>query len=100
MLKKALTDIRAGDILVAHLGIWSRQDPWAPAVLEPLGPQEAWLTITEGRYHQVRRMFAAAGNHVTGLHRDRIGGLVLPDDLAAGEYRVLPAAVAETVFAG
>lgn len=36
LLKKALRDIRAGDILVAHLGIWSRQDPWAPAVLEPL----------------------------------------------------------------
>lgn len=36
LLKKALRDVRAGDILVAHLGIWSRQDPWAPAVLEPL----------------------------------------------------------------
>jgi peptidoglycan-N-acetylmuramic acid deacetylase len=36
LLQKALRDIRAGDILMAHLGIWSRQDPWAPAVLEPL----------------------------------------------------------------
>jgi peptidoglycan/xylan/chitin deacetylase (PgdA/CDA1 family) len=36
LLDKALRDIRAGDILVAHLGIWSRRDPWAPAVLEPL----------------------------------------------------------------
>ena len=36
LLKKALADIRAGDVLLAHLGIWSRQDPWAPAVLEPL----------------------------------------------------------------
>lgn len=36
LLKTALRDIRAGDILLAHLGIWSRQDPWAPAVLEPL----------------------------------------------------------------
>lgn len=36
LLEKALRDIRAGDILVAHLGIWSRKDPWAPAVLEPL----------------------------------------------------------------
>jgi len=36
LLKKALKDIRSGDILLAHLGIWSRQDPWAPAVLEPL----------------------------------------------------------------
>jgi peptidoglycan/xylan/chitin deacetylase (PgdA/CDA1 family) len=36
LLAKALGDIRTGDILLAHLGIWSRQDPWAPAVLEPL----------------------------------------------------------------
>jgi peptidoglycan/xylan/chitin deacetylase (PgdA/CDA1 family) len=36
LLQKALKDIRSGDILVAHLGIWSRKDPWAPAVLEPL----------------------------------------------------------------
>lgn len=36
LLKKALRDIRSGDILLAHLGIWSRRDPWAPAVLEPL----------------------------------------------------------------
>ena len=36
LLKKALRNIRSGDILLAHLGIWSRQDPWAPAVLEPL----------------------------------------------------------------
>jgi peptidoglycan/xylan/chitin deacetylase (PgdA/CDA1 family) len=36
LLKKALRDIRPGDVLMAHLGIWSRQDPWAPAVLEPL----------------------------------------------------------------
>jgi peptidoglycan/xylan/chitin deacetylase (PgdA/CDA1 family) len=36
LLRRALRDIRPGDILVAHLGIWSRQDPWAPAVLEPL----------------------------------------------------------------
>jgi peptidoglycan/xylan/chitin deacetylase (PgdA/CDA1 family) len=36
LLKKALRDIRSGDILLAHIGIWSRKDPWAPAVLEPL----------------------------------------------------------------
>jgi peptidoglycan/xylan/chitin deacetylase (PgdA/CDA1 family) len=34
--QRALSNIRSGDILMAHLGIWSRQDPWAPAVLEPL----------------------------------------------------------------
>jgi 16S rRNA pseudouridine516 synthase len=63
--------------------------PLRPAVLEARSPTTVWLTITEGRYHQVRRMFAAVGNHVAGLHRDRIGGLDLPRDLAAGGYRLL-----------
>ena len=65
--------------------------PLKPAVLEPLSPTRARLTLTEGRYHQVRRMFAAAGNHVAALHRDRMGGLDLPADLEPGRYRVLDA---------
>jgi 16S rRNA pseudouridine516 synthase len=60
--------------------------PLAPARLEPLGPNRARLIITEGRYHQVRRMFAAAGNHVERLHRERIGGLQLPADLQPGRF--------------
>ncbi|HEY2659391.1 MAG TPA: pseudouridine synthase [Caulobacteraceae bacterium] len=67
----------------------SETTPLRPAVLDTMSPTTAWLTIVEGRYHQVRRMFAAAGNHVTGLHRDRIGALDLPADLAAGRYRIL-----------
>jgi pseudouridine synthase len=63
--------------------------PLLPAVLEVLSPMEALVTITEGRYHQVRRMFAAVSNHVVTLHRDRVGGLALPEDLAPGEYRLL-----------
>ncbi|MGE7198858.1 pseudouridine synthase [Brevundimonas naejangsanensis] len=63
--------------------------PLAPAVLEVISPTEARLTVTEGRYHQVRRMFAAAGNHVEALHRERLGGLTLPDDLAPGAWRLL-----------
>ena len=59
----------------------SETTPLAPATLEIVGERLARLTITEGRYHQVRRMFAAVGNHVTALHRDRIGALGLPDDL-------------------
>jgi 16S rRNA pseudouridine516 synthase len=47
------------------------------------------VTISEGRYHQVKRMFAAVGNHVVGLHRERIGDIALDDDLAPGEYRPL-----------
>jgi 16S rRNA pseudouridine516 synthase len=73
--------------------------PLAPAVLEPIDLRRAYLTITEGRYHQVRRMFAAVGNHVTALHRDRIGGLVLPDELAPGDWRILTAAEQAAIFA-
>jgi 16S rRNA pseudouridine516 synthase len=65
------------------------EKPLLPAELEPITPTTALLTIHEGRYHQVRRMFAAVGNHVTALHRDRIGALALPDDLLPGACRVL-----------
>ena len=77
----------------------SETDPLVPAVLEPTGPMSALLTITEGRYHQVRRMFAAVGNHVTGLHRDRIGGLALPADLEPGAWRILTADQQAAIFA-
>ena len=73
--------------------------PLLPAVLEPLSATEALLTITEGRYHQVRRMFAAVGNHVAALHRDRIGGLALPQDLQPGAWRILTAGDLATLFA-
>jgi 16S rRNA pseudouridine516 synthase len=63
--------------------------PLMPASLEVIAPNLCWLTIREGRYHQVRRMFEATGNQVVALHRDRIGGLDLPDDMAAGAYRTL-----------
>ncbi len=72
--------------------------PLLPAVLETLGPQEAYVTIVEGRYHQVRRMFAAVGNRVLALHRDLIGGLSLPDDLELGRYRVMSANEVARVF--
>lgn len=49
------------------------------------------LTLTEGKYHQVKRMLAAVGNRVEGLHRSRIGELVLPCDLAPGQWRWLGA---------
>lgn len=63
--------------------------PLLPAVMEQLSETSATLTLTEGRYHQVRRMFAAVGNHVTALHRDKIGDLVLPENLEPGQYRLL-----------
>jgi len=72
--------------------------PLLPALLEVAVPTRAFVTVTEGRYHMVRRMFAACGNHVTALHRDRIGDLALPDDLAAGQFRVLGEADIARVF--
>lgn len=60
-----------------------------PAVLEVVTPTVVRLTISEGRYHQVKRMFAAVGNHVVGLHRERIGDIALDAALAPGEYRPL-----------
>lgn len=72
--------------------------PLLPARLVVLDPTTAELTITEGRYHQVRRMFAAVGNPVVALHRDRIGGLDLPPDLGPGDIRRLGEADIETLF--
>lgn len=58
--------------------------------VEPQSTNEVLLTITEGKYHQVKRMFAAVGNRVVGLHREQIGGIEL-GDLAPGEWRELTA---------
>ena len=65
--------------------------PLLPAEMTVVDERTARVVIYEGRYHQVRRMFAACGNHVTALHRASIGGLVLPDDLQPGEWRVATA---------
>lgn len=66
----------------------SETTPLLPAKLEVLSPRHARLFITEGRYHQVRRMFAATGNHVETLQRTDIGRLQL-DGLQAGAWRQL-----------
>ena len=78
----------------------SETTPLQPAALEVLGPKEALLTLHEGRYHQARRMFAAAGNHVTALKRISIGGLSLPDDLPEGGWRAMTADDHHRLFSG
>ncbi|MGX2974519.1 16S rRNA pseudouridine(516) synthase RsuA [Ursidibacter arcticus] len=60
-----------------------------PATLEILDDYNANLTISEGRYHQIKRMFAALGNKVVALHRWRIGNVVLDQSLEEGEFRAL-----------
>lgn len=75
----------------------SETTPLAPARLHVTDARHAALTLTEGRYHQVRRMFAAVGNHVLALHRSRIGGLEL-GDLPAGHWRLLDEADLQRLF--
>ena len=77
----------------------SEKEPLAPAMLEVLGPRHARLSVTEGRYHQVRRMFAATGNHVETLQRIAVGDLVL-GELPLGEWRVLNADEIALIFSG
>jgi 16S rRNA pseudouridine516 synthase len=72
--------------------------PLLPAPLDVLGEKSVRITLHEGRYHQVRRMFAATGNHVHTLHRLSIGGLLMPADLAEGQWRALTAGELAAVF--
>ncbi|APX93175.1 16S rRNA pseudouridine(516) synthase [Halomonas sp. 1513] len=66
----------------------SEDKPTQPAELVMRAPREAELTLYEGKYHQVKRMFAAIGNHVEALHRESVGTLTL-GELAPGEWREL-----------
>lgn len=63
--------------------------PTLPAELEILGDYNVNLTISEGRYHQVKRMFASLGNKVVALHRWRVGNIILDENLSEGEFRSL-----------
>ena len=99
-LARPLAGTEAELFAAGGLVLEGEDKPLAPAALEVLSPTEARLTVTEGRYHMVRRMFAAVGNHVETLHRERIGGLALPDDLGPGEWRLLEPGEIDAIFAG
>ncbi|GGY58520.1 pseudouridine synthase [Marinobacter zhanjiangensis] len=75
--------------LETGLQLRSDDNSTRPATVERQSDRIIDLTITEGRYHQVKRMIAAIGNHVEALHRHRIGTLTLDDSLAPGEFRRL-----------
>lgn len=60
-----------------------------PASMEQVDSHHLNLRIAEGKYHQVKRMFAALGNHVVSLHRHQVGDIVLDPDLEPGDYRPL-----------
>jgi len=94
-------DLRGDEVAVfasGKLKLESEPTPLAPARMEVVSPRDAKLTLTEGRYHQARRMFAAVGNHVEALHRSRVGGLEL-DDLPSGQWRVLNESDRQRLFA-
>ena len=94
-------DLRGDEIATFASGtlmLDGEKTPLLPAELETSGPRDARLTLHEGRYHQVRRMFAAVGNHVVALHRERIGGLAL-GDLPEGEWRLLGEGERRALFA-
>jgi 16S rRNA pseudouridine516 synthase len=95
-------DLRGDEAAIfasGKLRLESERTPLAPAALEVLEPRRVRVTLTEGRYHQVRRMFAAVGNHVEALHRSRVGGLTL-GDLQLGKWRPLDSADLANLFAG
>jgi 16S rRNA pseudouridine516 synthase len=98
-LARPLEGHEAARFASGELMLEGEDKPLAPAVFEPVSATTARLTVTEGRYHQVRRMFAAVGNHVEALHRDRIGGLELPGDLAPGAWRLMGPDDIAAVFA-
>ncbi|MDX2319253.1 MAG: pseudouridine synthase [Moritella sp.] len=87
----AVADFEAG------IQLRSEDKPCLPAKLEILSDKEVLLTIQEGKYHQVKRMFASQGNAVVGLHREQIGEIVLDPTLELGEWRYLTDAEAKSI---
>ena len=78
--------------LLAGVALDDDPKPVRAAACEALTSHHLRLTLTEGKYHQVKRMLAAVGNRVEALHRSQIGRLILPEDLAPGHWRWLGAA--------
>ena len=98
-LAEDLRGDEAATFVSGTLLLESEKTPLLPAGLEPLGPREARLVLHEGRYHQARRMFAAVGNHVVALHRERIGGLFL-GSLDPGAWQPLDDTARTVLFSG
>ena len=86
---KHVLDEKQRDRLLAGVVLDDDPRPVRAAACEIVAPNHLRLTLTEGKYHQVKRMIAAAGNRVEALHRSQIGGLALPEDLAPGQWRWL-----------
>ncbi|MBB1077739.1 pseudouridine synthase [Rhodoferax sp. 4810] len=85
-------DERQVSQLLAGVVLDDDPKPVRAAACEAVSEFHLRLTLTEGKYHQVKRMLAAVSNRVEGLHRSQISGLSLPDDLLPGQWRWLSAA--------
>ncbi|MBB3177671.1 pseudouridine synthase [Variovorax sp. Sphag1AA] len=90
-------DAKQVERLLAGVVLDDDPKPVRAAACEIAGTHHLSLTLTEGKYHQVKRMLAAVGNRVEALHRSRIGGLTLPEDLAPGQWRWLDLAQVEAL---
>ena len=77
------------DQLLSGVLLNDEPEPVSAAACEIAGDNLLRLTLTQGKYHQVKRMVAAAGNRVEALHRESVGELTLPSDLKPGEWRWL-----------
>lgn len=88
---KAVIDIPVNDEMITGFeeGVELNDGKCKPSKLEKLGEYEALITLTEGRYHQIKRMFGCFGAKVVELERIQIGNFVLPEELKLGEYREL-----------
>ena len=77
--------------LIAGVVLADSPEPVRALACTLTNAREMQLTLTAGKYHQVKRMMAAVGNHVESLHRSRIGGLLMPAGMTAGQWRWLDA---------
>lgn len=97
---KHAVDDRQIQRLLAGVVLDDDPKPVRAAACEKTGQLQLSLTLTEGKYHQVKRMIAAVGNRVEALHRSRVGGLALPADLKPGQWRWLTAQQLLSISAG
>ena len=97
-LDRPLSGQEAAIFASGTLMLEGEDKPLLPADLQATGERAAILTLREGRYHQVRRMFAAIGNHVVTLHRDQIGALALPSTLKPGAIALLHTSSISQIF--
>lgn len=101
-LVETKTPVNEKQIKKLEKGVWltSENKRTKPAKIEVIDEYHYRLTITEGRYHQVKRMFGAIDNHVESLHRERVGGVLLDESLAPGEYRALTQTEVDSIANG